>query len=367
MTDTQAAYVAAVDERLHAVFAAGVSCFSELIARMRGADPVLVAQRVQCGGLSLRRDPAPAEGRTWTPELHALDSEWYFTEASARALAERFGSGHLLGLGVPTVVAAAKTATLVDRDPARIRQRFGAAIASIVSLDLGAASTIADLGRFDAALVDPPWYAPHPLRWLALAAGAVHRGATVAMVLPPVLQRPAARDERRRVIAFARRFGEVTLQADAVRYETPRFERIALHAAGLTVSNDWRTADLLSVRLADGSSVATPPAVAPAPTPAHDDWTIGSQRVLLSRHAAAHGRAALHEVAGTRDFVWNAISRRDPRVADIDLWTSRSRVARVSGRAAVAAALDHLAGNGSQPVGHRDLVESLARLLDQPG
>lgn len=360
------AYADAVRDRLTARVAEGCADFGSLLAGAQGADPRFVADWWRArGGSSGDDHDRDHDHPGWRPGLHPLRGEWYFTDDCAQGLARRFGGGRLLALGTPTVAARVRNAVLVERDAALVRARFGARAPTTFELDLGSASELPDagvlIGSFDAAVLDPPWYAPHPLRWLAMAGRRLRTGATLAMVLPPLLQRPTAPDERRSALELAARLGPTTLEPAAVRYITPRFERLALARAGIEIPTTWRTADLLVTQVEQPDvRLPVPPGVAPG----FESFVVGPQLVLLTT-AARPGPVALHPVEGTQDFRWDQITSRDPRVASIDLWTSDSRVARVSGRETVAAVLRRIASGQTPSDATHDprLASDLGRLL----
>ena len=90
-----AEYQAAVDARLRSVLARARD-WPAILARMQGADPVLVAERLRqlAPGIPIEaRDPRPSI--QWAPELHPLRAEWYFTAATASALSRRFAGPRL--------------------------------------------------------------------------------------------------------------------------------------------------------------------------------------------------------------------------------------------------------------------------------
>lgn len=364
-------YADAVRARLTALASDGCGDFGSLLAGAQGADPRFVADWWRERGGSFRSDhDHDHDHPEWRPGLHPLCGEWYFTADCAAGLARRFGGGRLLALGTPTVAARARDAVLVERDAALVRARFGARAPTTFELDLGSASELPDegalSGTFDAALLDPPWYAPHPLRWLALAGRRLGTGAILAMVLPPALQRPTAPDERRAALDLAAHLGPTTLETGAVRYDTPRFERLALARAGIEVPTSWRTADLLVTRVE--TQIEHPDVRLPVPpgiAAAFESFVVGPKLVLLTT-ASRPGPAAVHPIEGTQGFRWDQITSRDPRVASIDLWTSDSRVARISGREAIAAILHRIASGQTPSDATHDpgLASDLARLLE---
>jgi hypothetical protein len=302
-----------------------------------------------------RETAAPTDD--WTPELHARDFEWYFAPACAAKLAGRVaGPGRsVLCLGAPTVAFALlahpgmQRVTLVDRNPLALQRHRGGGPLHTICEDLAAARL--DAGAYDAAVFDAPWYLPALHRWLEVAATAVREGGTISFALLPALHRPSAAADRAEIVAHARRLGPVTVEPGALRYHTPRFEHEALAAAGVAVPAQWRRADLVEVVRHRGHAVG----VAPPPSPERESsWVrvvVGSQVIHLDPHAAAGPGDVLSPVGERLDFRYGSISTRDPRRAEIGLWTSRSRVARVRRPDVVAALLERLAQTGE----HRGL------------
>ncbi|MEM6994665.1 MAG: hypothetical protein AAF721_29390, partial [Myxococcota bacterium] len=360
-----ATYDARLDARLDAVMASGARTFGSVLAAMLGADPLAVAEQLRRRDVALDFAVSPWRPVRWRPQLHPAHAEWYFNRECAGALAERFAGQSLLCLGAPTVAAAAG-GTAVDRDPALLRSRFGAQLTAVVACDLGQTDAIPVPAGFDAVVIDPPWYAPHPLRWLALGAAAVRPGGIVAMVVPGALHRPTAELERHAVVTAAAALGPTRVEPQAVHYDTPGFEALALRAASLAVPAVWRAADLVVTEVMRPAAVMVPPPVevgAPA-----ESIVIGEQLVTLSSRERA-GSPRLAPLPGTRDFRWDRISRRDPRVDDIDVWTSGSRVASVYGRPEVRRALLAIAAGAppTEATDHPELAGALSSLLDQSG
>jgi len=345
-----------VDARIAAALGEGVSTWAELLGATEGADPRLVARRLDARGRSLpgRGPPGAVASSRWTPELHARDFEWYFAPACARALARRAaGLGRrVLCMGTPTVAFGLlerpaeapplERITLVDHNPLVDRRHAGRGPLEMLHHDLAAARPGA--GRYDVAVFDAPWYPPQLRRWLALSAHAVRPGGTVLFALLPRLHRPSAPDDRDRLLAEARRLGDVRVEPGALAYESPRFEQEALAAAGLATPPAWRRADLveLCVRRA-------PAADGLAPLPAAPAWArfvVGAQVVHLDQHAPDEPGDVLAPIDERGDYRYASISTRDPRRERIGLWTSRSRVARVRRPALVGELLERLVEAG---------------------
>jgi hypothetical protein len=370
-----ASHRAAVDARLCEAIEGGTRSWGAVLKASLGADPRLVAQRVRALALpveGLMPGPAPAPPDPWAPELHARDFEWYFTPTCAAELAAHAdGPGRsVLCLGTPTVAFALlarpqlRRVTLVDRNPLTLRRHRDTAALEARCEDLAAVRLPA--GAYDVAVFDAPWY-PEALRhWLAVAAAAVRLGGRILFPLLQTLHRPSAQADRASILAQARRLGPVRIEPGRLRYASPRFEREALATAGLGVPEAWRRADLveLEVRCPAPMSEAVPD------EPAWTRFVVGTQVIQLDPRAASGPGETLAPVDGRADFRYGSISARDPRRAEIGLWTSRSRVARVRRPATVAALLERLAHTGElrgladAPVLRAMPAPERARLLD---
>jgi SAM-dependent methyltransferase len=348
----------AVDARLREAIAGGAQNLREALAATDGADPRLVAQRMRALGRPV--DGAALEPLASSdppgPELHALDFEWYFTPACAAGLAAyaaglavpAAGDGSsVLCLGAPSVAFALLTAppvrrvTLVDRNPLAILRHPHAAGVEARHEDVAAVRLA--MGTYDVAVIDAPWYLPALSHWLAVAAAAVRPGGRILLALLPALHRPSAPADRAAILARARALGPVAVEPGRLRYATPRFERDALATAGLLVPEAWRRADLVEIAVTRPCPAALP---TPEPEPEWARFVVGAQVIRLDPHASSGPGDVLAPIDERPDFRYGSISTRDPRRADIGLWTSRSRVARVRRPAVVAALLERLAATG---------------------
>lgn len=342
----------AVDERLREAIEGGARSFAEALAVTEGADPRMVAQRLRELGLPTHDETEVASLDAWVPELHARDFEWYFTPRCAAELAARVGEpgARVLCLGTPTVAfalldeARVRRVTLVDRNPLALRRRHEhhdhAALEARLE-DLAAARL--EAGVYDVAVLDAPWYPAALGHWLDVAAAAVRPGGQIVLALLPELHRPSARSDRAAILARARALGLVRLEAGRLCYATPRFEREALATAGVWVPAAWRHADLVEITVEHAPAITRQ---APAPEPAWLRFVIGAQVIQLDPEAPTEPGPVLAPIDGDPSFRYASISTRDPRRADIGLWTSRSRVARVRQPAVVAGLLERLAATG---------------------
>jgi hypothetical protein len=314
-------------------------------------------------------------GQAYSPELHILDAEWYFTPSTSKVLADLLRPGPACLLGTPTVANELRkeSCLLVDSSPF-VRQRFGGISADkVLTTRIDAGTRV---GRFASVLLDPPWYQPELRDWLQVAFRALETGGRLLMPLIGEGTRPSAAADRASILDLLAAAGQVEIVTDAVEYDIPLFEARALAAAGITLAAPWRRADLASVEV-----VRVPEFPELGDLPDESDGTawstyvIGSQVVKLrvTESTAEPQQPPLADVPGVQEFVLDSVSRRDPRRPAIELWTSRNKVARVLDRAAVASALDELAGSAEGLEARidkfvagssSDLADRLLRLLE---
>jgi hypothetical protein len=345
-------YLSALDGMLSALARRPGATFLDILRGARGAYPTLVAERLGVLGLdellpreskaSYDEEP-PADG----PELHPLDFEWYFTsdcaEQIARLLAEQ--AEEVLCLAAPTVAEAVarrgRGALLLDNNPL-IKLRLPSDLPSLRFKVCNLYDPLPVSGPFPVAFFDAPWYTEPLLYWLWQASRAVSRGGTVAFSLFPTLLRPSAEAERSRILAQAGALGEVRIDEEALAYETPLFEQEALARCGIHVPESWRRGDLVLVRVYEKPQTSPPVAA-----PSADEWEtflVGPQVVKLRERERGGGDDfIIAPLEGLEDYVFPTVSLRDRRRAQIDLWTSRNRVARVGRRGPVAHALGRFA------------------------
>jgi hypothetical protein len=168
----------------------------------------------------------------------------------------------------------------------------------------------------------------------------VRPGGLIAFSLYPSLLRPNADVERDEILKQASCLGKVELKERLLLYETPRFEREAMKRSGLILSNNWRRGDLVLIRASNAA-----PASRPCPTQTDESWesfVLGTQVVKLRLSTNGGEEKILAPLDEYPDFIFPSVSRRHPDRRQIDLWTSRNRVAKVGQRGAVVAILRHL-------------------------
>jgi hypothetical protein len=312
--------------------------------------PAAVAAALRDLGLRYRTENGDSHQRPYAIELHALDYEWYFERDTVNWLASLFPrEANVLFIGTPTVAAVRAQSgaylRLIDSNPL-VTRRFPTLAYSRIHI-----GRIQQVRRTydepDYILLDAPWNFSDVMTWIRFAHAHARRGTQILSTLFPAETRPTARVERARVLALAERIGRSTISYDALRYETPLFEREALQAEGIRGVGTWRTGDLLSIRVErlDTTWDRLVRAVAATRDRSRERWTsftLGSQVLKLRATPSHQSRSVLTSVPGCPNDVLPSVSARDHRRKQVGIWTSRNRVASVSRPTRVARVLHAL-------------------------
>jgi hypothetical protein len=357
--------------------------FMDLIQRLDGTSPFEIEQSLQ--ELAPERVPRSATVRPhacdpWAdilPMPHPVNGGWRFTPASASDLYELGSrdmrdSDHLLLFGCPTVALASRKkevacgASVVDVDPgviATIRHRLPRA--SAVCCDLRDLDTEAFAGCRSVVL-DPPWYLDDSLAFIATACRCLQLGGNLIVVVPPIGVRKSVQTERQTLLSTAESWGLefVQLQKSRVQYVAPFFEQQALKAARLDfVPRTWRCGDLILFRKTRSVHVDFRPQLR------RDDWHVCD----LNDSRVAIRETAADPLAGPLDQavpggVLPAVSRRDPRLRGVSIWTSGNRVYRSSCPSRIKAAIMGMSvGTAASPPMHpiSDVLQHLVEVVSE--
>lgn len=302
--------------------------------------------------------------RNISPELHARFGEWYFSRTTSERIAKSLipPTSKVLLVGTPTIAVeclprrdSLVAIKLIDSNKL-VAKRFPDLqdILYISSIqDVNATSEM-----FDLAIIDPPWYTADIFSWISRVSSFVRPGGYIHMPLLQKFTRPSAIDDRIRITEFARNIGRVRISPRVFQYETPTFECEALYAASVPVIDDWRIADLLSIRVTNEfvyQSHAKPP----------DEWeafVLQDQVVMLKKHpncgVFSNQNDILAILPDAVNGVLDSVSARDRRIESIDIWTSRNRVGTVFNVPETRAILEYLSGSNSP----RDLRNRIMKL-----
>lgn len=318
-----AEYCAALADQISYAVKSGVNDFDEMLEHTMGAFPSDVAKVARRLFPEWKSELA-AENLEWSdriPHPSPAHGEFYFTPASSRQLAE-LGQGRTLCLGTPSVAveiaASLGFVRLVDSSP-WLHERFGLKQTSVEHLDGQAVEAFDEVGAFDVAIIDPPWYFPALLDWINVASRSVRQGGHIFMPLAPPLTRPGAGDDATQLVRLGNRIGRSEITPMVASYEPSRFERRAIGRSGGTVTRPWRRARILHIENVD-------PQLGPAmeaPTPTWIDRRAGASIISIDP-----SRPKL-DAASDEFYIFDNVSRRDDRIRRANVWTSESTGALV--------------------------------------
>jgi len=306
------------------------------------------------------------------PIPHPLDSDWRFTQGTARRLLHtclelsRAGESVAL-LGTPTLAHEAaeshfpRHVVFIDANRAVTSAlEHHPALNCVIHEDVLAVDyTTVPICR--AVLADPPWYLDDFRCFLWASAQLCIVGGHVLLCIPPLGTRPGIEQERPELLEWAQAVGLdlVRVEPAAVRYASPPFEQNALRAEGLHgVATDWRCGDL-AVFFRRCSESVSPPGRAGLP----DEWVeerVGHASIRLRKKPDDGFESPMLASIVAGDIL-PSVSRRDARRFLVDVWTSGNRVFTCRGTRILQQVISATRG-GRSPV---EAVEAyLGRKLD---
>ena len=345
------AFEGAVDGWIRAVLLEDeVSSFDALVCRLPGVYPT----DVQAGVDRLRRrgelDAATVfrlrrrvlqEARVSVPSLlpvpHPLDYDWRFNGDSVDRLVGECELGHrgqtVVLLGAPSVFLAVReregfSALLLDANRSVIEECGHSSNGRHRALLCDLRHDRIPPVQSSLVVADPPWYPEHERVFLWAAAQFCRPGGRVLFTLPSEGTRPGVRAERDSTLQLAGQLGfEVEDQEEgALAYVSPPFERNALTAVGLPwLPPEWRRCDLAILRLSKRTAVDRPEC------PLDQRWpevAVGPVRIRVRPAGSEMEDNGIDPRLGriAPGDILDSVSRRDPRRADISVWTSGNRV-----------------------------------------
>lgn len=326
------------------------------------------------------------------PEPHPHDYDWRFSPSTSQYLANivvktGIPNGKVLLLGTPSVFVEllythkAPHTTLLDWNQAlrghlshlRLPASF-----SFVEHDLLSGDIWYEDDQIDVVLCDPPWYVEHYIAFLVQAACVAKIGAKILVSLLPPNARPEALTDRWKIYEVAHRLGLhiLSVESNALEYQTPAFEQASLDVASIDIEESWRTGDL-----AIFSKVTHPRQAVVADTLLHatsriadtHEWAeilVGYRKVKLRGPFEDYSESPELLSIEPNDTL-PTVSRRYKGREFIDLWLWDNRVFAVKGKASMLAALYVLAGkplpNTLRLVSQDNLSQGLALLTQKIG
>ena len=199
----------------------------------------------------------------------------------------------------------------------------------------------------DLVIADPPWYMPELEAFLAGAQAVSSLGATVEISIPPIGVRPGIEKEREQLFTWAKAGGVplVEILQNATCYDTPTFERNALHSAGEQTRE--RTGDLVILRFSASRGRGIDSVAETTRWRRWADVELLDTRWRVARAADAAGHDPALISMGWPNDIFPSCSRRHAQRNLPSVWTSGNRAFECSIRQDSSRFFDQSKGNRS--------------------
>jgi hypothetical protein len=317
------------------------------------------------------------------PGPHPGDMDWRFETATCAAVSNHlihnaYPHNRILLIGAPSIFAFLHDAQrpisvqLLDGNTALIdylkRQQIRKSFEPI-RLDLLRSPSWSSGLRFDVCLCDPPWYPEHYMGCLVQAATVLNLGSITYVSMLPIGVRPSAANDRSVTIARAAALGlhVLSIESNALKYETPIFELNSLKQGGITPTRNWRTGDLaIFVKVTEPTVDAIESIEAEIRSFGSlevewDDFIFGREKVKL--RGPFDDWAEEPEVIHIEpNDILPTVSRRYEGRSRIDLWVHDNRVFGLRCHAAFQAALRRVRKADTSP-GLNSKIENAMSLI----
>ena len=326
------------------------------------------------------------------PEPHPYDYDWRFNPSTTQQLTsimikESMPNGKALLLGTPSVFVEllythkAPRTTLIDWNHAlgEYLSHFHLPTSfTFIEHDLLSGHIWHEEDQIDVVLCDPPWYVEHYAAFLVQAAYVTKIGAKIVVSLLPSNARPEAMKDRWKIYEIAHKLGLhiLSVESNAIEYQTPAFEQSSLHSTSIDIQESWRTGDLAifaKVAHPRWTTIAETLFRATSRTADTHEWAeilIGCYKVKLRGPFEDYSQTPELLSIETNDTL-PTVSRRYKGRESIDLWLWDNRVFAVKGKASLLAALYVLGGkllpNTLRLVSQDNLRQALTLLTKRAG
>jgi hypothetical protein len=268
------------------------------------------------------------------PTPHPVDAAWWFTDSTLDELSRRLlkttsVSDKILLLGTPTLFhfmrpnVANRQIILVDRHPSKTSEPW---CSKSITLDL-----LASQPKFSrpatVILADPPWYTIETQAFLLMARRNATENTRILLSVPPPGTRPGVQSEWNQIVGWAQGIGLrlTDYRHGALTYLSPPFEQNALYACGVPgCPLDWRRGDL-AIFSCDEVGFVPPPRAFTAESLTWQEILIGNVSLRMRPTPQIAGDDAILKTLISGN-VLHSVSRRDPLLKSVNIWTSGNRV-----------------------------------------
>lgn len=256
------------------------------------------------------------------PEPHPAYSQWRMTPGSADRIIEKIevkNYKEVCFLGCPVLgMKYSKEAIFLDIDNSVLenvksrKRRYD--VNEEVPDDL--------LGKFDCVVADPPWYLEDVMLFAVRSAELTKKGGTIYISLPKLLTRPFMPEERLNFQRWLTDNSLIISEISATEYEVPPFEYMAYSDIPAFTGEIWRVGDFFKLKKAEEFKMSLGRKENMA---GWEEFRFGKKRVFL-RQREIPGEP---KVSRLGSLILNSVSKRNPLIPSIDIWSSRNAVLHI--------------------------------------
>jgi len=302
------------------------------------------------------------------PECHPAYSQWRLTDFSSDAILhniENKNYSSIAFLGCPALASCfrdnGEKNLVLDLDTSSLdllkkRKR------DVITYDVNNELPDELRGKFDCAISDPPWYYEDIQRFVVRSSELVKEGGTIYFSIPGLLTKPSIIKERLDFQKWLTKSSLVLENMSAlVEYEVPAFEYMAYFDIPAFSGEAWRTGDFVKLKKIENKKINI------EKSPDKTKWleyNLLEKRVFLREKEDDGREAKLSTLHPDGTLVLNTVSKRNPLVEKVDVWSSRNAVLHVDeGYGHVKEILEELSQDYNAYYGSRCPNRELLKML----
>lgn len=181
--------------------------------------------------------------------------------------------------------------------------------------------------QFDCTICDPPWYHEDIILFVKRATELTKLGGTIYLSLPGILTRPSIPNERLELQKLLSNLGLIITELQPiVEYEVPPFEYMAYQDIPPFSGEIWRKGDWVKLKKCDNISIDL------EYIPLFQEWTeysFGKKRIFVKNKENITQYEEPKLTSLCVNNILNSVSKRNPLISEIDIWTSRNAVLHI--------------------------------------
>ncbi len=267
------------------------------------------------------------------PEPHPAYSQWRIDKKSESLIFKKLNNKHYSSicflscpvLGMRFAQKNKSKITILDIDSDVIKKSKKYATSVIYDLKNPIPKNL--INKFNCVVCDPPWYSDDINLILARASDLVVLGGSIYFSLPRILTRPKLIEDR---LIWQKKMSDWGLLIveiyPEINYEVPAFEYCAYQDIPAFSGAVWRIGDWVKVK-----KVVTCCKKNIKIKPNNNEWLIfsaGSKRIFL-KNKKLTGYQPPQIISLIDNDVLKSVSKRNPLIKKIDIWTSRNEVFKI--------------------------------------